>query len=176
MKTRAHHRCCISAYQFTASVRRDEGVGLAAPQVGVNVRLMVYNPEGKRGEGREWILVNPRIISSSKGSDVMEEGCLSFQDQSKDLYIRGDVRVSSQAVVLPGKHAMSYHQQRCEAEHEVPQRLHTPPALHCTNPLPCLQRSNTVKVKAQDENGAKVSLTLSDDWQARIFQHEYDHI
>ena len=38
-----------------------------------------------------------------------------------------------------------------------------------------LQRANTVKIKAQDENGAKVSLSLT-DWQARIFQHEYDHL
>ena len=38
-----------------------------------------------------------------------------------------------------------------------------------------VQRPNTVKIKAQDENGAKVSLSLT-DWQARIFQHEYDHL
>lgn len=38
-----------------------------------------------------------------------------------------------------------------------------------------VQRSMTVKVKAQDENGAKVSLSLT-DFQARIFQHEYDHL
>lgn len=41
--------------------------------------------------------------------------------------------------------------------------------------LTVLQRSTTVKVKAQDENGAKVSLSLT-DFQARIFQHEYDHL
>ena len=73
---------------------RDEGVGLAAPQVGVNVRMMVYNPEGEKGKGREWILVNPRLISSGKGTESMEEGCLSFQDASIDLYIRADVSVS----------------------------------------------------------------------------------
>ena len=38
-----------------------------------------------------------------------------------------------------------------------------------------VQRPNTVKIKAQDETGAKVSLSLT-DWQARIFQHEYDHL
>lgn len=76
------------------TICRDEGVGLAAPQVGVNVRLMVYNPEGKKGEGQEWILVNPRVISSGKGQDIMEEGCLSFQDLSKDMRITGRVIVS----------------------------------------------------------------------------------
>ena len=81
---------------------RDEGVGLAAPQVGVNVRLMVYNPEGEKGKGREWILVNPRVISSGKGTDTMEEGCLSFQDASKNLYIRGDVTVGLVSVHRTG--------------------------------------------------------------------------
>jgi peptide deformylase len=38
---------------------RDDGVGLAAPQVGINVRLMVFNPYGKEKPGSESILVNP---------------------------------------------------------------------------------------------------------------------
>ena len=56
---------------------------------------MVYNPEGKKGEGQEWILVNPRIVSTGKGLDTMAEGCLSFQDISKDMYITGRITVSS---------------------------------------------------------------------------------
>lgn len=32
---------------------RDDGVGLAAPQVGVNVRLMVFNEAGEKGKGEE---------------------------------------------------------------------------------------------------------------------------
>ena len=100
MSTVAMHytgRCCYLGRRCTMWSRlicRDEGVGLAAPQVGVNVRLMVYNPEGKKGEGQEWILVNPRVISSGKGQDIMEEGCLSFQDLSKDMRITGRVIVS----------------------------------------------------------------------------------
>ena len=80
---------------------RDDGVGLAAPQVGVNVRLMVYNGEwdGKEAPRPEdqVILVNPRIVSTSKSTDVDEEGCLSFQDKSRDMYIRGKVEVSAPA-------------------------------------------------------------------------------
>eukprot|EP00951_Prasinocladus_malaysianus_P007248 scaffold52096_cov30-Prasinocladus_malaysianus.AAC.1 len=57
---------------------QDDGVGLAAPQVGVNVQLMVFNPEGIKGHGEEFILCNPRIISTGKDSDIDEEGCLSF--------------------------------------------------------------------------------------------------
>jgi hypothetical protein len=40
--------------------RRDDGVGLAAPQVGVNVRLMVFNETAERGNPAETVLVNPQ--------------------------------------------------------------------------------------------------------------------
>lgn len=53
-------------------------MGLAAPQVGVNVRLMVYNPVGERGAGDEYVLVNPRIVKYGKTRDLFDEGCLSF--------------------------------------------------------------------------------------------------
>ncbi len=67
---------------------RDDGVGLAAPQVGVNVRLMVYNPTGRRGD-EEFILVNPKILNTSNKRETAEEGCLSFPR------IFADVEVSS---------------------------------------------------------------------------------
>jgi peptide deformylase len=52
-----------------------KGVGLAAPQVGVPLRLMLVCPTGSPGEER--VLVNPRIVTS--GTQVLgEEGCLSF--------------------------------------------------------------------------------------------------
>ena len=63
-----------------------EGVGLAAPQVGVNKRLMVYNPTG---DSKKWledkILVNPKIVefSEAKGEDM--EGCLSFPQMNGEV-------------------------------------------------------------------------------------------
>ena len=91
---------CISCMTLVPFCR-DDGVGLAAPQVGVNVRLMVYNGEwdGKEAPRPEdqVILVNPRIVSTSKSTEVDEEGCLSFQDKSRDMYIRGKVEVSAPA-------------------------------------------------------------------------------
>lgn len=38
-----------------------------------------------------------------------------------------------------------------------------------------LQRSHKVKVRAQNVKGETLMLTLN-GWQARIFQHEYDHL
>eukprot|EP00891_Asterochloris_glomerata_P002278 jgi/Astpho2/2278/Aster-03249 len=84
----------LAAEMFTV-MYQDDGAGLAAPQVGVNVRLMVYNGEW-RGKGAprpedQVILVNPRIVSTSKDTDVVQEGCLSFHDKTRDMWIRGKV-------------------------------------------------------------------------------------
>lgn len=49
-----------------------DGVGLAAPQVGVSSRLAVVFFEGKLH-----VLANP-VLLSSEGEQVGEEGCLSF--------------------------------------------------------------------------------------------------
>lgn len=38
-----------------------------------------------------------------------------------------------------------------------------------------MQRPYKVKVRAQDVKGVTLMLTL-EGWQARIFQHEYDHL
>merc|ERR1712050_642610 len=55
------------------------GVGLAAPQVGINRRLMVFNP---KGDSKAWlqevILCNPKIVARSKRKITGTEGCLSF--------------------------------------------------------------------------------------------------
>ncbi len=53
------------------------GVGLAANQVNVPLRLFVANPSGTRGEGEEFAFLNP-TISRQKGSEEAEEGCLSL--------------------------------------------------------------------------------------------------
>lgn len=51
------------------------GVGLAAPQVGVSLRLFVANPQGQPG-GPEAVYINPRIVRH-EGQVEEEEGCLS---------------------------------------------------------------------------------------------------
>ena len=54
------------------TMQEAKGVGLAAPQVGLNQRIFVADI----GEG-PMAFINPRIIKKV-GSDVMEEGCLSI--------------------------------------------------------------------------------------------------
>ena len=56
-----------------------DGIGLAAPQVGINKRLMVFNEKGEPEEKEfEKVLVNPSIVASSEETDMKDEGCLSF--------------------------------------------------------------------------------------------------
>lgn len=66
------------------------GVGLAAPQVGVPLRVIVVEYEDTRLQ-----LVNPEIIKVSEETDVAEEGCLSIP------HYYGPVRRHS-AVVVKG--------------------------------------------------------------------------
>ena len=52
------------------------GVGLAAPQVGVKLRLMVIDISGGEEQGHQIILTNPEI-TEQEGTQEAEEGCLS---------------------------------------------------------------------------------------------------
>ena len=100
-----------------------EGVGLAAPQVGVNKRLMVYN---EHGDPKKWLdemtMVNPKIVEFSDGKDTDTEGCLSFPEMDGEV-----------------------------------------------------ERSKWIKVEAMNLKGKKIKRKFS-GWEARIFQHEYDHL
>ncbi len=55
-----------------AAMHVHDGVGLAAPQVGVLKKIAVVEYEGK-----SYVLINPKIIEQ-KGTQLSEEGCLSF--------------------------------------------------------------------------------------------------
>ena len=55
------------------------GIGLAAPQVGFNIRLIVIDVSGGKEPDKKIILCNPRIISS-EGTQEGEEGCLSVPE------------------------------------------------------------------------------------------------
>jgi peptide deformylase len=100
-----------------------EGVGLAAPQVGINKRLLVYNEEGDKKKWlSEIIMVNPQIVEFSEAKDVSIEGCLSFPEMDGDV-----------------------------------------------------ERSKWIKVEAMNLRGKKIKRKYQ-GWEAKIFQHEYDHL
>ena len=103
------------------------GVGLAAPQVGLSIRLFVVDTiqmmeEGKEKEGIKKIFVNPVVIAESGKNWAYEEGCLSIPN------IRGDV-----------------------------------------------ERPERVQIRYQDEQFVWKE-EIYEGINARVIQHEYDHI
>ncbi|XP_039809159.1 peptide deformylase 1B, chloroplastic-like [Panicum virgatum] len=77
---------------------KTDGIGLSAPQVGVNVQLMVFNPAGVKGEGEEIVLVNPVVYKSGKRLLVFEEGCLSFPGIYANVVRPESVKIEAQDV------------------------------------------------------------------------------
>ena len=55
-----------------------KGIGLAAPQVGVQKRILVIDLNFEEPESPPNVFINPEIISSSASLDTYEEGCLSI--------------------------------------------------------------------------------------------------
>lgn len=111
-----------------ATMYKAEGVGLAAPQVGLSIRLFIVDTvqveteKKPKFKGIKKAFINPQILSESGEEWKYEEGCLSIPG------IRGDV-----------------------------------------------YRKPVVKIKYQDEN-FEWHEEIYDEMNARVIQHEYDHI
>lgn len=109
------------------TMQKADGVGLAAPQIGLGIRLFVIDLDVLSDDMPEYkdflhAYINPEIIEESEETETFEEGCLSV------------------------------------------------PGIHET-----VRRPASVHVKYLDEH-----LEPHDEWidgfQARVFQHEYDHL
>ncbi len=103
------------------------GVGIAAPQIGVSIRLFVIDSiqimeEEKKTEGIKKVFINAKIIEETGDIWAYEEGCLSIPN------IRGDV-----------------------------------------------ERQQKVRIQYLDENFVKHD-EIYEGINARVIQHEYDHI
>ena len=68
----------------------ENGIGLAANQIGINKRVCVINVK------EPLVLINPKIVEKSKEQFVFPEGCLSFPDSKvktqrhQDIVIEAD--------------------------------------------------------------------------------------
>ena len=67
------------AKDMVETVHAAPGVGLAAPQVGVNKRIIVVDTSVGENKDALHVLVNPTIVLA-EGESVCEEGCLSVPD------------------------------------------------------------------------------------------------
>lgn len=109
------------------TLRRTEGVGLAAPQVGLPIRLFIIDldiisEDEPQYKGYLRAFINPEIIEESEETTSMSEGCLS----------------------IPGINES-------------------------------VKRPARVLVNYLDENGEEQERWL-EGFEARVFQHEYDHL
>jgi peptide deformylase len=63
--------------KMRAAMRAHDGIGIAAPQVGVSIRLFLIAKDLFPQNVAEDVFVNPTIIKKSFKRERMEEGCLS---------------------------------------------------------------------------------------------------
>lgn len=73
------------------------GIGLAANQVDLPLRLFIVNLEAESGKGEELVFLNP-VLSQSKGSDEAEEGCLSLPGLYGDVIRPKTVHVNAYSI------------------------------------------------------------------------------
>jgi peptide deformylase len=72
-----------------------QGIGLAAPQVGVSKRLTVIDLSMGKNPAEKLVLINPEI-TFSEGKLYEEEGCLSFPDIREKVVRAAKVRIRAQ--------------------------------------------------------------------------------
>lgn len=64
------------------TMKKLDGAGLAAPQIGMNIRLVVIHDETTK---KTIFMMNPKITKKSWGQEVDEEGCLSVVDEKGEI-------------------------------------------------------------------------------------------
>ena len=67
----------------------ENGIGLAANQIGINKRVCVINVK------EPIVLINPKIVEKSKEQFVFPEGCLSFPDSKVKTQRHQDIVVTA---------------------------------------------------------------------------------
>lgn len=74
-----------------AEAMHGQGIGLAAPQVGVSKRLFLCQPDGHK----LYVFINPEITLTSEETDPYEEGCLSIPGVWADVIRPAQVQIQA---------------------------------------------------------------------------------
>ena len=72
-----------------------QGIGLAAPQIGVNKRITVIDLSNKARPEEKLVLINPEI-TFREGKQFSEEGCLSLPEIREKVNRAAKVKVRAQ--------------------------------------------------------------------------------
>jgi peptide deformylase len=75
-----NERLLILIEDMKETMYANEGIGLAAPQVGILKRVVMVDI----GKGIN-VFINPEIVNKSDETDLCEEGCLSLPGQSGEV-------------------------------------------------------------------------------------------
>lgn len=83
-----------------ALMRDSRGVGLAATQIGILQRVLVYQAAE---DAPMTALVNPRVVSASDERETADEGCLSLGASTVVVPVARSTRISVEAVSPSGE-------------------------------------------------------------------------
>jgi len=95
------------AEKMVEAMLRANGIGIAAPQIGVSKRIIVLDLDGKFH-----VLINPEIIETSQESEEILEGCLSIPGVDADItrklrtHLRG-VTLDEKTIDIEGEGLMA---------------------------------------------------------------------
>lgn len=81
------------AKQMAKAMYKNDGVGLAAPQVGVLKRIIVVDCDIESETKNPLVLVNPEVLEASKELATDDEGCLSCPGISVPITRPASVKV-----------------------------------------------------------------------------------
>ncbi len=96
----------------------DDGVGLAAPQVGINKRVILVDPSGGESCKEFLVMVNPRIVSQT-GKSLSFEGCLSLPGVRGEVERFAEIDVEYQTMTGEKQTLHSVGKQAIIIQHEV---------------------------------------------------------
>lgn len=82
------------AKEMLQTMYSSQGIGLAAPQVGINKRLIVVDTEPDNPNHEAMILINPEIKKFGNALCGFEEGCLSIPGVHLDVMRPDEIEVS----------------------------------------------------------------------------------
>lgn len=105
------------AADMMETMQEAQGVGLAAPQVGESIRMVIVDFDPENGDAK--VLINPVIVKRSGRKELKPEGCLSFP--GIHTQVKRSPRVVCEAQNLDGE-IIEYHAEGLSAravQHEL---------------------------------------------------------
>lgn len=80
------------------TMEKASGVGLAAPQIGLSIRLFIIDStlmmdEGEEDKGIREVFINAEMIEETGTEWAFEEGCLSIPDIREDVYRKDTITI-----------------------------------------------------------------------------------